>query len=386
MKQLVISMTDPSKKYEVDLEKETCNCPAYAKGKTRPCKHLVELGVKPKKKKVVTSYVKSAIQKAYRRNDQPLLIWSFNWLWKNERNWIWWRYMVLPAEDHWKGVVEMGRAHDEAKMVYKHDPVGAKHLLLCGLLNTMAQKKSQDSNGIRQLADVVRSTSQVKTPHLMGAIIKKVDVSQMLFFEFYRSISDPVAVDAKGLISPIVWETIWHKVAELKESGISLGKYVDLCDGIKAMQYRAAMGGGPGYTTLFLAVIALQLYYTELGRSITGEPSDEVLSSGEWITPHVTPPWCCLDMHTGPGKRVLGYITKIVSNTHMDGAECKAAVEEIWFINETALVNETDEDSVWWKLGCNAYLIQHGVKPKEMKKLWDEKLRDIVRKKIILWS
>lgn len=38
---VVESETQPGKRYLVDLEAETCTCPAYAQGKTRPCKHQV---------------------------------------------------------------------------------------------------------------------------------------------------------------------------------------------------------------------------------------------------------------------------------------------------------------------------------------------------------
>ena len=42
VKQIVPSMTDPDKFYEVDSETMSCTCPAYQKGLTRPCKHLIE--------------------------------------------------------------------------------------------------------------------------------------------------------------------------------------------------------------------------------------------------------------------------------------------------------------------------------------------------------
>jgi uncharacterized Zn finger protein len=38
---VVESESQPGKRYLVDLEAETCTCPAYAQGKTRPCKHLM---------------------------------------------------------------------------------------------------------------------------------------------------------------------------------------------------------------------------------------------------------------------------------------------------------------------------------------------------------
>lgn len=38
---VVESESQPGKRYLVDLEGETCTCPAFAQGKTRPCKHLI---------------------------------------------------------------------------------------------------------------------------------------------------------------------------------------------------------------------------------------------------------------------------------------------------------------------------------------------------------
>ncbi|MDM7324093.1 MAG: SWIM zinc finger family protein [Thermus sp.] len=32
--------------YLVDMERETCTCPAYTQGKTRPCKHMVAVVLK----------------------------------------------------------------------------------------------------------------------------------------------------------------------------------------------------------------------------------------------------------------------------------------------------------------------------------------------------
>mgnify|MGYP001627333826 CR=1 FL=1 len=38
---VVESEAQPGKRYLVDLEAETCTCPGYVHGKTRPCKHLL---------------------------------------------------------------------------------------------------------------------------------------------------------------------------------------------------------------------------------------------------------------------------------------------------------------------------------------------------------
>lgn len=43
----VPSFTNPKILYEVDLEKGLCTCPAFKKGITRPCKHLLSLGAEP---------------------------------------------------------------------------------------------------------------------------------------------------------------------------------------------------------------------------------------------------------------------------------------------------------------------------------------------------
>lgn len=45
----VPSMTDPNVSYEIDVKHKTCSCPAYKKGITRPCKHLIEHGIVKKK-------------------------------------------------------------------------------------------------------------------------------------------------------------------------------------------------------------------------------------------------------------------------------------------------------------------------------------------------
>lgn len=44
----VESHTNSTVFYEIDTDKETCSCPAWVKGKRRPCKHLQKVGVIPK--------------------------------------------------------------------------------------------------------------------------------------------------------------------------------------------------------------------------------------------------------------------------------------------------------------------------------------------------
>lgn len=44
----VPSMSNPDKKYRVDVTNQRCSCPAWTFSKTRgPCKHLISLGFKP---------------------------------------------------------------------------------------------------------------------------------------------------------------------------------------------------------------------------------------------------------------------------------------------------------------------------------------------------
>jgi uncharacterized Zn finger protein len=37
----VVDSQEGKGRYLVDLEAETCSCPAFVQGKTRPCKHLI---------------------------------------------------------------------------------------------------------------------------------------------------------------------------------------------------------------------------------------------------------------------------------------------------------------------------------------------------------
>ena len=81
----VKSFTNPKVSYLVDLDKETCNCPAFQKNPSIPCKHIVfaMTGKKPKSRAGTKGgypldEVISAVQKSIRRGqERKALYWAY---------------------------------------------------------------------------------------------------------------------------------------------------------------------------------------------------------------------------------------------------------------------------------------------------------------------
>jgi len=332
--------------------------------------------------------IKSSIQKAYRRNHKELMEWSFNWLWRLDPKWLVWRTPIFPAEEAWQNLLETGKIvrQVETKMTTPNPQAmkNCANLLYNHLVETMGTTKNKDGDGMRTIAEIAAQKEGRQREKLVEAVKAKVPE------EAHKSLDKMIEVEefaAKNRFVPKeVWGEIWDRVVSLGERKEELGKtqqdYQDLRDIVGAAYFRGKKGGMVGDRTLLVSVALLAMDDWEYG--IYGglkklPPSKKVLKEDDFDgNPQSKPPVWCIDMHTGYGKRMLAYLAKKYPYQKM-------ALDWVWFIKESARVNETDPTSIWWPLAEKVVPMALGFNLKQLnEEIWPE-MWELIQKKIGQW-
>ena len=305
---------------------------------------------------------KSSIQKGYRRNDWRLFKESFDALWYGGfDDWVLWRAMVFPAEDSWLSVKNVGKAVRKATGLHKGSPEEARKVLLTCYKQELAKKKNQDSNG---LANWVTNMLHYK-PDVFSieALAEQVDSRYcditIQLADYRKRYLEDVS-HSKGAIWSEVWEVV-NKLTDIdaknEKEFIEAGapqEYMDLRDTVGALYFRARKDNRIDYQILFLAGSLLAIDAYNKGEPLSASNSSSFYDTTEYQTWHDLP-WFCIDMHTGKGKQILSYLRKKYTGRFDD-----FQLQEIWFLNSVARVNETCERSqVWGALKETVYLDAH---------------------------
>ena len=297
---------------------------------------------------------KSAIQKAYRRNNWDLFEMCFDFMWKTEPKWLFWRGLIFPAEDAWKSVLPIGRAIRKAEACFKENKDQSKQILLEAFRKELATTKNQDGNALTWYASIMMEKDHNDTFVNLDNILLGLGEKGPRYLRLVEKLIQLTEEMTEGKFDRAVWSQIWNEVnkqTDIKSKNekefIAAGapeEYMELRDTVGALYFRAMKGGGKGYQMLFLSCVLLAIDAYKHKESLSAEPSYRRSETRlEDVVYGV--PWYCVDMHTGRGKQVLGYIAK-----KYQGKWTKSQLEDIWFLKATALVNESCKYGHMWEL------------------------------------
>ena len=295
--------------------------------------------------------LKSAVQKAFRRNDWQLFKKSFHALWDKDRNWLLWRGLVLPAEDGWLSVRDIGIAMRKAQAMVIGDPDRSRKILLDAFKDELATKKNQDANALYWW--VYNYYHEKKPAFSLESLGEKVNHVRFyeIALELYEFLYRFETGDFKE-VKKELWSEIWDKVQaysnvaartekELLEAGAD-NDYMCLRETVGALYFRSLKGGGVDYQVLFLAAALLAIDAHDDGIPLIAEVSSSAYDTSEYQD-YECVPWFCVDMYTMRGKQILRYLQKKYL-----GRFTKQQLEDIWFLNSSARVNETCPRSQVW--------------------------------------
>lgn len=293
--------------------------------------------------------------------------WTFDWMWQLDSKYAVWRAPILPIEEQWKLMLPMGRlVHKmETQMSSKNPAVlaAAGAELRQHLLDSMASKKNKDADGMRTCASwALHQRSPKATTQLLGAIESKVTAPQ--FRSFMTAVSVCRFAEERNHVNPEHWAQIWNRV----DSFEGKPKYQDLRDIVGACYFRSKKGGMVDDRTQLLCGALLSLDCFEFGLyggTFDVEPSQKWLVDDWKGSPTALPPWYVYDCHTGVGKRMIAYLTKVFPYS-------RQGIDDMWFFKSSALVNEVDEHSMWWGMAEKIAMMTLGFKLDEVDGIWAE--------------
>lgn len=329
---------------------------------------------------VSTGLLKSMIQKAFRRNHVDMLKGCFQALAAKEYGWLQWRFMVWPMEDAWRSTVVMGRIVHETSKWKAEDQKAA---LLGILLEEARRPKSQDANGLCNIsrvlvnaagkvyhASMIENLRNTTTERERSLINRSTDLYKLLH-----------GGECKWPQLKPIWATVWERVETFDE--LPQSTYKVLRDGVGAAYFRSMRGGGADYQHLFMNVanLILDAFEHEEYDYVFGDPGSTIQRVGDSMgeIPDTLIPWYCQDMHTGTGRRVLAYVSKVFSEKYD-----KDFIEELWFEQETALLNA--ETGNYWGLMKAAVYHQWGLTPEQANAIWLNEVGPLIKDKVLEFS
>lgn len=338
------------------------------------------------------SVIKSALQKAFRRNHEKLFTWAFNWGWELDHKWVVWRAPILTAEEAWRGLAETGRVCRTVDTILtSKNPEGhkkAKEMLFNHLLEVMRTKKNKDGDGMRIIAEIAAQKEGRHKKNLLEAVEKKVKP------DMYASLLKMVEVEEfifkthAKFVKKEVWAEIWDRVEKLGASNIrSAEEYQELRDLVGAAYFRGKKGGMAGDLSLLVSVSYLTMDDYEHGtydysfiKGLGLDASEHALIEDDFDgNPQSIPPWFVADAHTGPGKRMMAYMCKVYPQY------TKLSMQWQYFLRSSARVNETDSRSVWWDLAVRVVTLSYGFSIEEMENKWWPEWRERIERKTTQW-
>ena len=347
----VPSWTNPTMRYKVRREGShwTCTCYFFVEkivklGLKKTCKHVDSVKESLGLLKEDLSGYKSAIQKAIRRGNLPLLKLSFAKLMEVEPKWVTWRIVVLAAEESWPYVGIAGR--------FSFGEESTRENLWKLLVNMSLHPKNKEAEGLNILADkVVRHNEDPK------ALIK--DPGRMAIFNGWMSIRQSI-----GLLETEP-ETFW--------GWFSTGEN-EFAQEIVATAKRRSKFGEMSGDKMLLFVAAYLACVTKV------EPIElEEVPREEEVEAEFEIPLYAWDMHSSKGKIVYYQIRKLFQDESMG----EYVAMECWFNIGSAQCNEMVEDSYWWNLCLEAWARRRGKTLEECRrdfKHWWPKIEERISK------
>jgi len=342
-------------------------------------------GTKPK---VPLNILKSTIQKAYRRGHGTLFNWAFKELWRMDmesRKWLIWRTPIFPAEECWQNLLDTGRVIRRVEVITtSKNPnawKAAEEQLHQHLISQISLVKNKDADGIRIVAELAAGLKPAEREPLLAAVASRVPETSLP--ALYKMIEIEEFIKAKRFVKREEWGPIWEMVDEVKDDS---DEYQDLRDLVGAAYFRGKKGGMAGDQSMLIALsyLAIDDYKNKTYGGLKSQPqSTQVLVTDDFDGTQPIPPWYCYDMHTGLGRRALGYFFKVYGlDSHVTK---KQQLAWLWFMQESALVNEMDPNSIWWPLASKVALLSYGMTVKEGEDFWAD-WRPRLQAKIEEWS
>lgn len=329
--------------------------------------------------------LKSAIQKAYRRNYLDLFDWVFDALWEVDPKWVLWRSVILPAEENWQQGRAIGKVVKEIReskgMSSPEKSVKAGSVLKKALISSMRRKKNKDGDGLRTCGELVATNENWYE-----------DVKQELLPDRREPLKIIIGVESFAAKAKFVngktWEYVWGRVDDLKHRSQELNKsnedYMGLRELVGAFYFRGKEGGMVGDRTMLVAcsLLALDDYEfnmysgkTELETSLVERTEDSLGGKEDWGVDGCMP-WFAADMHTRTGKKAVGWFCK---NSKFP----KDLVNDLWFLEESALVNEVDVSQYWWwKVRQLTYKLKYSMEVDEASNLWRKTIGPDIKNKV----
>jgi hypothetical protein len=350
----VPSWTDPMTRYKVRREgsRWTCTCYFFTERimksdkPKRDCKHISqkkqELGLI---KEDLSGY-KSAIQKALRRGNLPLLKLSFSKLWETEPKWILWRLPILAAEESFLYTGIAGQLSW---------PEPSREDLWRLLCNVATHPKNKEAEGLNILADKCE-----KLKENPKKLIK--DPERMAIFNGWMEIRKKV-----GLLETDP-EAFWGL--------FSYGDNEFAGEIVRTARRRSKFGGMSGDKMLLFVAAYLACSTKVEPIELEEVPKEEEVEAAEEI------PSYCWDMHTSIGKIAHYQIRKMFQDESMG----EYVSMELWFNLGSAWCDSMVEDSFWWNLCLEAWAKRRGKTLNECRedfKRWWPKIRERVEKMLV---
>jgi hypothetical protein len=325
----VQSWTNPRIRYKVrrDGSKWSCECYFFTERiaksdkPSRACKHISEvkenLGLI---KEDVTGY-KSAIQKALRRGDLPLLKLSFSKLQEVEPKWIGWRLPILAAEESWKYMGIAGR--------YAFGEESTRENIFKLLANIALHPKNKEAEGLNIHADKI-----IKHSEDPNVLIK--DPERMIIFNGWMGVKQ--RLDLIETDPDTFWG--WFQYGDNEFAG----------EIVRTARRRSKFGGMSGDKTLLFVAAYLACVTKVDPIELEEVPKEEEVVAATEI------PSYCWDMHTSVGKIAYYQTKKAIGDEDMG----EYIAMECWFNISSAMTDFLIEDSYWWNLCLDAWAKRRG--------------------------
>lgn len=292
---------------------------------------------------------KSAIQKAIRRSDGPMLTQAFETLWEWDRQWLLWRMPVLAAEEVWP---LLGKTHAtvlEVKGYLKGEP-GPR-------ASAMVKKKVGDV--IREMC----ASEKEKSPGgLCGlasdAWAKKYEPSNddELRDRQWRAMRRLIKMVEEGQT-----REAWRVLSEKADKATEERRLI-----VTGAKYRYFAGGMSGDQMLLLGAAVIALTEKELPK-LKKKKLSWVERTGEW-------PWYVYDMHTKLGKNALKQVME------QQGIRSYWWLANVWFEMESGWTDRMAHTAYWWMEHDRVF--QHVMKMNEEKWKKEGGLRDAVKETV----
>jgi hypothetical protein len=316
--------------------KWSCNCP-YFTARKRQCKHITfkkqELGlIKPD----MTS-AKSAIQKALRRGDLPLLKLAFSNLWEKERKWLCWRLPILTSEENWKYTGWAGR------IGFVENPQRDR---VWSLLASIAlNPKDKDAEGMRlAVNDLLKNGWPIEDwiePERVRLVQGWIDIKKKFFKDRDK-----------------FWESITPQT--------------DYADEIVRTCKRRR--GGMIDDQELLGVTA----YLACATAVEQPVLDQVIKEEDVEVPLEIPWWSC-DFHTSIGKIAQAAVKKMFADKDM----AHYVASDLWFNCESSKCDRLVEHSYFWPLCLKLWRHARGKTEAQVEAdwgYWGPKIKALVEK------